>query len=174
MAGSQAQNYAQAIIEAMVERWQGTLTQAATAIGGDAKLATIMKSSDSVDKKLSALVEAIDNKPSEQEENLLKLIIQAGDSDKMADIVGALSDAARGQSGPRKADITSAVELSDEEQNELKKKLAADYGDNLIFSFSVNEALLGGLRVRIGDRLIDNSVATRLSALRESLSSVAR
>lgn len=174
MAGSQAQNYAQAIIEAMVERWQGTLTQAASAIGGDAKLATIMKSSDSVDKKLSALVKAIDNKLSEQEENLLKLIIQAGDSDKMADIVGALSNAAQGQSGPRKAEITSAVQLSDEEQDELKKKLSADYGDNLIFSFSVNESLLGGLRVRIGDRLIDNSVATRLSALRESLSSVTR
>lgn len=174
MAGSQAQNYAQAIIEAMVERWQGTLTQAASAIGGDAKLATIMKSSDSVDKKLSALVKAIDNKLSEQEENLLKLIIQSGDSDKMADIVGALSSAAQGQSGPRKAEITSAVQLSDEEQDELKKKLSADYGDNLIFSFSVNETLLGGLRVRIGDRLIDNSVATRLSALRESLSSVTR
>ncbi len=174
MAGSQAQNYAQAILEAMVERWQGTLTQAASAIGANAKLADAMKGSDSVDKKLGALVKAIDNKPSEQEENLLKLIIQAGDSGMMADIAGALSEVAKGQSGPQKAEITSAIALTDKEQGELKKKITADYGDNLIFSFGVDDSLLGGLRVRIGDRLIDNSVATRLTALRESMNSVAR
>jgi len=33
---------------------------------------------------------------------------------------------------------------------------------------------MGGLRVRVGDRLIDTSVATRLAALRESLASVVR
>lgn len=174
MAGSQAQNYARAIIEAMVERWQGTLTQAASAMGADAKLADAMKGSGDVDKKVSALIKAIENNPSEQEENLLKLIIQSGDSGMMADIAGALSEAAKGQGGPQKAEITSAIELTSAEQDSLKQKLAAEYGDNLIFSFAVDDALLGGLRVRIGDRLIDNSVATRLTALRESLSSVAR
>ena len=174
MAGTQAHNYANAILEAMVERWQETLTQAASVLGNDKKLASQMDGSDSVDKKVAALVKAIDNNPSEQEENLLKMILQAGDSSKLADIASALSQVTKGQSGPQKAEITSTVELTNSEQDDLRKKLSAEHGDNLIFSFSVDESLLGGLRVRVGDRLMDNSVATRLTALRESLSSVAR
>lgn len=174
MAGTQAHNYAKAILEAMVERWQDTLTQAAAALGNDKSLASQMDGSDSVDKKVAALVKAIDSKPSEQEENLLKMILQAGDSNKLADIASALSEATKGQGGPQKAEITSTVELTKAEQDSLREKLSADHGNNLIFSFNVDESLLGGLRVRVGDRLMDNSVATRLTALRESLSSVAR
>lgn len=174
MAGTQAQSYAQAILDAMVERWQETLSQAATALGDNSQLASQMSSGGSVDEKVTALVNAIENNPSEQEKNLLKTIIQSGDSGKMADIASALSEAAKGQSGPQKAEITSAIELTEEEKADLRKKLTEKYGDNLIFSFRVDQSLLGGLRVRVGDQLTDNSVATRLNALRESLTSVAR
>jgi F0F1-type ATP synthase delta subunit len=48
------------------------------------------------------------------------------------------------------------------------------FGADLTFTFRVDPALLGGLRVRVGDSLMDTSVASRLTALRESLTSAVR
>ncbi len=89
-------------------------------------------------------------------------------------VSAALVQTASGRSGPTKADIVSAVELSADEQAELRRKLAQEYGDGLVYTFSVDSSLLGGLRVRVGDKLIDTSVASRLASLRESLASVVR
>lgn len=171
---ARAQNYAQAILQAMVERWQETLSQAATALESDSQLSATVQGQGDVDEKLSALTSEIDVEPSTLEANLLKTIIQAGDSQLLSDIALALNEVARGQSGPQKAEIISTIELTAKEREDLQKKLMANYGDNLLFSYRVDESLMGGLRVRIGDRLIDNSMATRLMALRESLNSVAR
>jgi F-type H+-transporting ATPase subunit delta len=70
--------------------------------------------------------------------------------------------------------VTSAIELSDEEKQQIRQRLIAEHGEGLTFTFAVDPALLGGLRVRVGDHLVDNSVASRLATLRESLSSVVR
>jgi ATP synthase F1 delta subunit len=85
-----------------------------------------------------------------------------------------LGQLATGQSVSRKAEITSAIALSDDEKEQIRKRLIAEHGEGLSFTFEVDPALLGGLRVRVGDRLIDNSVASRLATLREALSSVVR
>jgi F-type H+-transporting ATPase subunit delta len=85
-----------------------------------------------------------------------------------------MSQVASGQQQPIKAEVISAVELSDEEKDSLRQVLTKQFGANLVFSFRVDPALMGGLRVRVGDRLIDTSVASRLAALRESLTSVVR
>lgn len=171
---AQARHYAQAIMQATVERWQETLAKAATVLSKDKQLSAQMTAGDEVDQKVASLVKALDTNLSETETNLLKTVVQAGHTQMLEDIAASLSEVASGRIGPQKAEITSAVELSDQEKEALRKKLSEQYGDNLIFSFHVNEELLGGLRVRVGDRLIDNSIASRLSALRESLISVSR
>ena len=131
-----------------------------------------MTSGEDVETKVASLVKALGTNLSETETNLLKSIVQAGNTPMLAEIASALSEAVTGQSGPAKAEITSAIELSKSEQESLQSKIAAEYGSNLTFSFHVDKSLLGGLRVPVGDRLIDNSVASRLTALRESLTSV--
>ena len=85
-----------------------------------------------------------------------------------------VAQVAAGKTEAQKAEITSAIELTDKEKDQLRKRLTDEYGAGLTFSFSVDPSLMGGLRVRVGDRLIDNSVATRLAALRESIASVVR
>jgi ATP synthase F1 delta subunit len=82
--------------------------------------------------------------------------------------------AVSGQTAPVKAEITSAVELSADDQEQIRQSLVKQYGDGLVFTFQVDPTLLGGLRVRVGDRLMDNSVASRLTKLRESIASVVR
>jgi len=67
--------------------------------------------------------------------------------------------------GGDKAEVTSALPLTDSEQADIKKKLKiADV------VFRVDPTILGGVIVRIGDRVVDDSVANRMSALTESLS----
>jgi F-type H+-transporting ATPase subunit b len=63
------------------------------------------------------------------------------------------------------AEVISAVPLSAEEQTRVKKELALTDA-----SFRVDPRLLGGLRVRVGDRVVDGTVASQLDSLRGNLS----
>ncbi len=61
-------------------------------------------------------------------------------------------------------EVTSAVRLTDAEKAEVKKALGLDD-----VSFKEDAAILGGLIVRVGDKVVDNSVASRMSAMQDSL-----
>ena len=156
---ARATDYAQAIIQAMMERWQSSLTQVAHAA-----------SRGSISDIQSVLPQ--DSAP--ELVNALKLMQQRGDLDLVKDVATALGQIVSGRSEPLKAEIVSASALSDQEQEQIKASLIEKHGDGLLFSFRVDPSLLGGLRVRVGDSLLDTSVATRLTALRESLASVTR
>lgn len=67
------------------------------------------------------------------------------------------------------ADVTSAVPLTDAERATIDTRLKARYGDDLAIHYKVEAGILGGLIVRVGDRYIDDSVASRLSQLRATL-----
>jgi len=67
------------------------------------------------------------------------------------------------------ARVSSAVPLTDEEQAALGEKLKARFGQALNLRFEVEPSLLGGVRVRVGDEVIDGSVKSKLDALAQSL-----
>ena len=172
---AQANRYAQAVFQAMLERWQTALGQVSDVLSKDKTLATALQdTSKSVADKSATLQATLPSDTPVEVSNLLKLLIQAGDLDLLPEIGAALTHAATGTVAPSQAEVTSAIELSPEEQEKLRSSLSAQYGDGLVFSFHVDPALMGGLRVRVGDRLIDTSVASRLSALRESLTAAVR
>jgi F-type H+-transporting ATPase subunit b len=66
--------------------------------------------------------------------------------------------------GATTAQVTSAVPLTDAEQARIKQTLKVD-----TVNFSVDPSILGGLIIRVGDQVVDNSVASRMNAMRESL-----
>ena len=66
--------------------------------------------------------------------------------------------------GGEKAEVTSALPLTDSEQASIKKKLKVEQ-----VLFKVDPTILGGVVVRVGDQVVDDSVAARMSALSESL-----
>ena len=68
----------------------------------------------------------------------------------------------------RTAVVESAVPLAEAQQASVKANLTQRYGPGLIFSFSQNPALLGGLRVQVGSDVFDGSVKARLAELEES------
>jgi F-type H+-transporting ATPase subunit delta len=67
------------------------------------------------------------------------------------------------------AHVTSATPLTDDEQRALGAALSSSYGKELQLQVVVNPELIGGLTVRIGDELIDASVARQLAEARRKL-----
>lgn len=65
--------------------------------------------------------------------------------------------------------VTSAVPLTKKEQDVLREDLAGRLGEGVTVSFQVDPQILGGLVVRVGDRVIDGSLAGQLEQLRQTL-----
>lgn len=66
------------------------------------------------------------------------------------------------------AEVVSALPLTDEEQETIKKDLLAKTGVQAV-TFRVDPSILGGLVIRVGDKVVDGSVAGQLQLLRETL-----
>jgi F-type H+-transporting ATPase subunit delta len=68
------------------------------------------------------------------------------------------------------ARVTTAVQLSEQEYSDLAAALHANFGSDIQLQVVVDPSLIGGLTVRIGDELIDGSVARQLAEARRRLS----
>jgi F-type H+-transporting ATPase subunit delta len=65
----------------------------------------------------------------------------------------------------RKVVVESAVELDDATRSRVAAGLAKEYGADLIIQYQINPALLGGLRIRVNNDVLDGSVQGRLDRL---------
>lgn len=66
------------------------------------------------------------------------------------------------------AEVTSALPLSADEQATVKKDILAKAGAQAV-SFRVDPSILGGLVIKVGDKILDGSVAGKLEGLRSNL-----
>lgn len=101
--------------------------------------------------------------------NFLKLIAQNRRLfvvDGMIKGFRALAAKARGEVT---ADVTSAVKLSDAQMAALKDALKATVGKDVTLATHVDPSLLGGLVVKVGSRMVDSSLKTKLQNMKVSL-----
>ncbi len=75
----------------------------------------------------------------------------------------------RGDAGIVSAEVTTAVPLSDDLRERLKAALARLTGKSVEIETVVDEAVIGGLRLTIGDHVIDETLASRLEDIRENM-----
>jgi len=68
-------------------------------------------------------------------------------------------------------DITSAVELAPEQQEQFRKKIAEVEGKTIRMNLSVNPELIGGFIIKAGDRIYDASLHNQLRKVRKQLAS---
>ena len=73
------------------------------------------------------------------------------------------------QASGASAEVTSALPLTAAEQETVKKDIAGKLGGAASVAFKVNPGILGGLIVRVGDKILDGSVAGKLEGLHASL-----
>lgn len=67
------------------------------------------------------------------------------------------------------AEVVSALPLTEEEQELVKREVLSRLGSTAAVSFRVDPSILGGLIVRLGNRVVDGSLAGQLESLRQSL-----
>jgi F-type H+-transporting ATPase subunit delta len=76
--------------------------------------------------------------------------------------IESLSKLAAAHRGRMVAEVVSAIPLSDRQKQRLGDALARIYGRSVHLNLDVDPAILGGVRVRIGDEVINGSIADRL------------
>jgi F-type H+-transporting ATPase subunit delta len=67
------------------------------------------------------------------------------------------------------ADVTVAERLNDARFTEIKSTLAAVTGKDVQVNVHVDPAIIGGLIVKIGSRMVDSSLRTKLSAIKHAM-----
>jgi F-type H+-transporting ATPase subunit delta len=87
----------------------------------------------------------------------------------LSDIIGAFEQLLADKRGEVAAEITSARALSSEETAELRRVLKAKLGREPKLTAHVDERLLGGLVLKLGSRMIDSSLRSKLTGLRAAM-----
>jgi F-type H+-transporting ATPase subunit delta len=100
--------------------------------------------------------------------NLVQLLVDRRRQDDIATIHTEYVRLADAAAGRVKATLETAVPLSEEELTALKNQLGKN-GQQVELTTKVNPALIGGARVRLGDRVFEYSVANQLDRFRQSL-----
>jgi F-type H+-transporting ATPase subunit delta len=72
------------------------------------------------------------------------------------------------------AHIVTARELSLEQQGELARTLTALADRHVSLEIEIDPAMIGGMRVRLGDMIVDSSIAGQLDNLRDEVSEALR
>ena len=90
----------------------------------------------------------------------------------LMDIINGYLTILAGRRGELTADITSAQPLNDKQTQDLLDVLKRTVGGNVSLNTKVDSNLLGGLIVKIGSRMVDSSLNTKLQQLRLAMRGV--
>lgn len=162
------------------------------------ELAQDQKAVDAVSADLAALRKALESSPdlarlvrspvfsAEDQVRALKAILAKMDARELttkfvlllaqkrrlsalSGIIKAFESRVAKSRGETEAEVASARPLSDNEVAELKATLKSRLGKEPRLSTKVDPTLLGGLVVKVGSRMIDSSLRTKLDALRAAM-----
>ncbi|MEL6170192.1 MAG: F0F1 ATP synthase subunit delta [Pseudomonadota bacterium] len=87
-------------------------------------------------------------------------------------LLSALTRRIADEKGEVTAEVTSAKPLTKAQEEKLAQTLKASVGKDVRISTSVDESLIGGLVVKVGSRMIDASLRSRLGALQNTMKEV--
>ena len=76
------------------------------------------------------------------------------------------------EKGEVTAEVTSASALSDAQRDKIAEMLRVRFGRNIKLNTSVDESLIGGLIVKVGSKMIDTSIRTKLASLQNAMKEV--
>ena len=123
----------------------------------------------SVDERAKLLDKVFRNNVSELVFNTLGVLNQKNRLGLISQIAQGYDDLLDEQLGKVEVDLTVAHKLSPEQMEQAKQKISKALGREAIVYQYVDESVLGGVVVRIGDKLIDASVRYQLQAMKEQL-----
>ena len=123
----------------------------------------------SEEKKLSISKE-IFKSFSKETQDLIMLLIQNGRSENLKEVANSVIEQYRTRNGIKKAIITSATPLTEEQLNDIVQKVTQDLAiesNKIEVEQKIDESLIGGFVLRIDDKQFDTSIKTRLSKIKQ-------
>lgn len=157
MSTSEAQVMARALYDSVMGSTLSSLRAAATKLAAGGTGVTAAR----VDEALPGAPAPI--------RNFVLLLAQEGKLGELPQVVRAFEQQAETQAATVPAEVISASVLNAVQQAKVAAQLAASYGERLDLSFTVDPSILGGLVIRVGDQVFDNSARSRLSAVQRSM-----
>lgn len=174
-----AKRYARALFELaaagkVVSQIEQELKLFVDVIANDEQLNKFLKlPSVQLQSKMKLLNDVFGDKLSELVYQTLQLMVERGRQQGIPNLYEAYVKIAGEALGQAHAVVYSAQELSDEELANVATQFGQITGKKIIAKQIVNSALLGGVQVRIGDRLYDGSLSGKLDRLQKTLNSKA-
>ncbi|MEM0900174.1 MAG: F0F1 ATP synthase subunit delta [Pseudomonadota bacterium] len=104
--------------------------------------------------------------------NFLKVVAQNRRLFALPGIIKAFREAVAAKKGVVSAEVTSASALTGAQMKELQATLKSVAGKDVDITVSEDPSLIGGLIVKMGSRMIDTSLKTKLSSLKLALKEV--
>ena len=103
--------------------------------------------------------------------NFLRVLVENKRINMLHRVVDLFETIYRAEKGLVLCKVTSATELNKSQQKQVKAAMEkrAEKGSELIMEFATNPAIMGGLVVKMGEAVFDNSVATRIERLQTML-----
>ncbi|WP_298973927.1 F0F1 ATP synthase subunit delta [uncultured Roseobacter sp.] len=104
--------------------------------------------------------------------NTLALMAQNRRLFVLPQLVATLRDIIAAEKGEVTADVVSAKALTKTQADKLAKSLKASTGKTVTLNATVDESLIGGLIVKVGSRMIDTSIRSKLNSLQNAMKEV--
>ena len=125
------------------------------------------------EEKVKIVEEAFKNGIPKEIVGIMTLLITKGRADEMLSVFDYFIDLVKEEKKIGRADVVTATELSEKQKAKVEKKLldTTKY-ETFEMNYSVDTSLIGGMVIRIGDRVVDSSIKTKLFELTRELRKV--
>ncbi len=167
-----ARRYAQGIFqlakEPELDSWRQELAQLEALLQDDVLRAAFANPSVTTPRRME-LAQRLAPELRQETQNLLRLLIEHRRTSEMPAIRREFERMADKAAGIVNVALTTAVDLSDAEQQRYERVLADRLGKKVRMDYRHDPGLVAGATIQIGDRLIDGSVRTQLDRLRQRL-----
>lgn len=169
-----ARVYATALYEAAseegrVEEVQRDLGEFVQALDLSAELRQLLTAEEISDAQKTQVLMELTEGGSELMRNLLRVMVEKEREGEVPAVYRAFVGLVEQAKGILHVEVTTAVPLTASLEDALKKKIESSLHKTVELTTTVDKEILGGLRLRIGDRVADASVRYRLEKLRELL-----
>ncbi|CAE6922437.1 F0F1 ATP synthase subunit delta [Vibrio alginolyticus] len=170
-----ARPYAKAAFDFAVDKGQldqwGQMLSFAAEVAKNEQMRELLTSSFSAEKMAEVFVAVCGEQVDAHGQNLLKVMAENGRLTALPDVCEQFFILKKEHEKEIDVEVISASELSDEQLANIGGKLEARLERKVKLNCSVDETLLGGVIIRAGDLVIDNSARGRLNRLSDALQS---
>ena len=104
--------------------------------------------------------------------NFLKIILDKRRTHDLKAIVKKYVQLVNAHNNIVEGKVTTAIRLKNEDKMHLEKKLSTMTGKNIQLKNEVDPSIIGGILVRIGDKVIDGTIQSRLNELQKDLAQI--